>query len=129
MTGTGMPSQAFGQDIARHGGAVSSSFSSSPNPIVFKSRDIFREDTQHVRIYMYRTPPPPFSSSILHSYFATRNQHILPYLKGQKVSFFFFFDLSPTIRIFFFLWFLSLVSGLVRMISGLRLADVKKLPT
>lgn len=44
------------------------------------------------------------------------------------MSFFFFFYLSLTIRIFF-LWFLSLVSGLVRLISGLRLADVKELLT
>lgn len=60
-------------------------------------------------VYTCIEPPSPFSSSILLSYFAIRlgSQHLLPYLKYQKVSFF-PFDLSPTIRIFFFSWFLSL---------------------
>lgn len=70
-------------------------------------------------------PSPPFQAR---SFSATSLYVLSIYylILEVKVSFF-PFHLSPTIRIFFFLVLITkVVSGLVRLISGLRLADVKK---
>lgn len=82
-------------------------------------------------MYIHISNPPFQARSFVGSYFAIRDQHILPYLRRSK-SVFLFLRSFPNNSYIFFSWFLSLVSGLVRIISGLRLADVKEpadLPT